>query len=184
MNIRPFFIAAAATTFALGASAQTLKPGLWDVSNKLQSSSGEMEKALAEAQKQLANMPPEQRKMMQDMMAKQGVGMGAGVGGAMTLKVCMTKEMVERNEVAAQEGDCKTTTSARMGNSMKMSVVCTKPPSNGEGQITFVSPDAYTVKMMMNSMAGGKPEKMTMDGSGKWLGSDCGSIKPLVMPKK
>ncbi len=165
------------------ALAQTLKPGLWEISNKMQSSSGEMEKAMADMQKQMAAMPPEQRKMMQDMMAKQGMAMSPGAGGAMAVKMCMTREMVERNELPSQQGDCKTTTSPRAGNTMKLSFVCTQPPSSGEGQVTFVNPEAYTSKMTLKSTVQGKPETMTMDGSGKWLSADCGNIKPIA-PKK
>ncbi|WP_397411035.1 DUF3617 domain-containing protein [Polaromonas sp.] len=165
-------------------AAQSLKPGLWEINNKMQSSSGQMEKSMAEAQKQMAAMPPEQRKMMQDMMAKQGLSMGAGAGGNMAVKICMTKEMAERNELPAQQGDCKTTNSPRSGNTMKMSFACTQPPSSGEGTVTFVSPEAYTMKMTMKSMMQGKPETMTMDGGGKWLSADCGNIKPLAAPKK
>lgn len=164
--------------------AQNLKPGLWEINNKMQSGSGQLEQGMAEMQKQMAAMPPEQRKMMQDMMAKQGVSMGAGAPGSMVAKICMTKEMVERNELQAQQGDCKTTTSPRTGNTMKMSFVCTQPPSSGEGQVTFVSPDAYTMKMAMKTTVQGKPETMTMDGGGKWLSADCGAIKPLAPPKK
>ena len=44
------------------------------------------------------------------MMAKQGVQTGSGSpGGGMSMKICMTREMVERNEIPAQQGDCKTT---------------------------------------------------------------------------
>ncbi|WP_296443218.1 DUF3617 domain-containing protein [Rhodoferax sp. UBA5149] len=167
---------------AMGAAAQTLKPGLWEINNKMSSSSGEMEKTMAEAQKQIASMPPDQRKMVADMMAKQGVGMGAG--GAVMAKVCMTREMVEHNEVATQQGDCRQTSSPRTGNTQKFSFVCTRPPSRGEGQVTFVSPEAYTLKMMFNSTATGKPEKMKMDATGKFLSSDCGTVKPLALPKK
>ncbi|GAB3477566.1 hypothetical protein GCM10011496_34810 [Polaromonas eurypsychrophila] len=28
----------------------------------------------------------------------------------------------------------------------------------------------------------GKPEKMTLDGSGKWLSADCGAVKPMNSP--
>ena len=176
-------ITAALASGALGVAAQTMKPGLWEINNKMTSSSGEMEKAMAEAQKQLASMPPDQRKMMEDMMAKQGVGLGKGAGST-AVKVCMTKEMVERNEVATQQGDCKHTTSPRTGNTMKFSFVCTKPPSNGEGQVTFVSPEAYAMKMTLNTTANGKPEKMNMDATGKFLSAECGAIKPMTMPKK
>ncbi|WP_371816987.1 hypothetical protein [Rhodoferax sp. AJA081-3] len=44
---------------------------------------------------------------------------------------------------------------------MKFSFVCTKPPSSGEGQVTFTSPDAYSMKMTTTSMVRGKPEKWT-----------------------
>ncbi len=168
----------------LGAQAQNLKPGLWEISNKMKSASGEMEKAMADMQKEMAAMTPEQRKMMQDMMAKQGVGMAPGGPGGMNIKVCMTKEMVERNQVAASEGDCKHTSSPRTGNTMKMSFVCSKPPSSGEGQITFISPEAYSSKMTVNTSAGGRNEKFTMDGQGKWLSAECGAIKPLAAQKK
>ena len=167
-----------------GTSAQNLKPGLWEISNKMQSASGEMEKAMADAQKQMAAMPPEQRKMMQDMMAKQGMQMAAGGPAAMGVKVCMTREMVERNEVATSEGDCKSTFAPRVGNSMKVSFVCSKPPSTGEGQVTFAGSEAYTSKMTVNTTVNGKSEKMAIDSEGKWLAAECGSIKPLVTPRK
>lgn len=168
--------------FAGYASAQSMKPGLWEISTQMQGS-GQSADAMAKMQKQMESMPPEQRKMMQDMMAKQGVGMGAGAGTT-TVKICMTKEMVERDDVAAQQGDCKHTVSPRNGNTMKFSFVCTKPPSSGEGQVTFVSPQAYTTKMTLNSTVNGKPEKMKMDATGKFLSAECGNTKPIALPKK
>lgn len=182
-KLHQVLVAAALISGAFCAAAQTLKPGLWEINNKMTSNSGEMEKALAEAQKQLASLPPDQRKMMDGMMAKQGVGMGAGLG-ATAVKICMTQEMVQRNEVAAQQGDCKHTSSPRSGNTMKFSFVCAQPPSSGEGQVTFISPEAYTMKMTLNTTAQGKPEKMTMDASAKFLSTECGNIKPLASPQK
>ena len=176
--------ALAAATFAVTASAQNMKPGLWEITNNMKSGSGEMEKAQAKMQQQMASMPPEQRKMMEKTMAEHGVKMGAGGPGGMTVKTCMTKEMVERNEMPTQKGDCKTTKQERSGNTMKMAFTCTTPPSSGEGQFTFQSSEAYTMKMAIKSTVDGKPETMNMDASGKWLGSDCGSIKPMRPPTK
>jgi hypothetical protein len=178
-----FPVALAVVSSCLSAQAQTMKPGLWEINQKMQSSSGEMEKGMADMQKQMAAMPAEQRKMMQDMLAKQGVGMGAGPAG-MSIKVCMTREMIERNEIAPQEGDCKSSYAPRVGNTMKMSFVCTKPPSKGEGQVSFVSAEAYTSKMTVTTQSGGRNEQVTMDGQGKWLSAECGAIKPLAAPKK
>ena len=184
MKLHYALAALAAGTFSLSAAAQNLKPGLWEVTNNMKSASGEMEKSRAEAQQQMANMSPEQRKMMEKMMAEHGVKMGSGGPGAMSVKTCMTKEMVERNEIPAQKGDCKTTRQQRSGNTINIAFTCTNPPSSGEGQFNIVSPEAYTMKMVVNSTMQGKPETMNMDSSGKWLGSDCGSIKPMQPPNK
>ena len=167
-----------------GLSAQTIKPGLWEISSQMQGSK-EMNEAMAEARKAMADMPPEQRKMMQDMMAKQGIQMTPGSGAGMAIKLCMTQEMIDRNEVAQhQKGDCTHTNSARSGNTMKFSFVCTQPPSSGEGTVTFNGPDSYSVKMQTASTVRGQTEKMEMQSTGRWLGSDCGNIKPIAIPKK
>lgn len=167
--------------------AQTIKPGLWEFTSQMQDNSGQMAAAMAEAQKQMQSMPPEQRKMMQDMMAKQGLQIGAN-GGGMSVKMCMTQEMVDDNMLTKQRAgdpgsDCTHTSSPRSGNSMKFSYVCTKPPSSGEGLITFTSAEAYSMKMTTTSMVRGKPEKTDMQSTGRWLGSNCGNIKPIVLPK-
>jgi hypothetical protein len=186
--MRTHMLAASASALLLLASplaaAQNLKPGLWEINNKMQSGSGQLEAGMAEMQKQMAAMPPEQRKMMQDMMAKQGVALGAGGPANIVAKICMTKDMVERNELPAQQGDCKSSSSPRSGNTMKMSFVCTQPPTSGEGTVTFLSPEAYSMKMAMKSTVQGKTETMTMDGGGKWLSSDCGAVKPFASPRK
>ena len=175
--------ALAAAMFSATASAQTLKPGLWEVTQSMQGGGGPGEAASAQArmQKELAAMPPEQRKKIEEMMAKQGMKSGAS---GMSTRTCMTKEMVERNEVPAQKGDCKTTKQTKSGNTMKFAYTCANPPSTGEGEYTYMGSEAYKSKMVINTTRGGKPETMTLEGSGKWLGADCGSIKPPAMPQK
>jgi Protein of unknown function (DUF3617) len=164
----------------LPAGAQSLKPGLWEITNRMQGGSVQMESAMSQMQKQMGSMPPEQRKMMEEQMARSGVKMGAaGPAGGMSVQVCMTKEMTEKNEVPAQQGDCKSTSQARSGNTMKMAFSCTNPPSSGEGQVTFASPESYSSKMSINTQVAGKSEKVNMEGSGKWLAADCGKVKPL-----
>ncbi len=178
-------IAVALLGASLGLHAQTMKPGLWEITHKSHMGSPGMNDKMAEMQKQMADLPPDQKKMMQDMMAKQGVQMGAsGPGGGMSVKTCMTKEMIEKNEVPSGQGDCTSTASPRVGNTQKIAFSCTKPPSTGEGQITFSGSEAYAMKMTVNTTVRGKAEKMDMEGSGKWLGADCGDVKPIRVPKK
>jgi len=184
MKLQHAIAALLLVTSAGYACAQNIKPGLWEFTTQMQGGSGQTSDAMAQAQKQMENMPPDQRKMMQDMMAKQGVQMGTGAGGGMSIKVCMTQEMVDRNEVGRQQPGCTHTNSPRVGNTMKFSFVCTKPPSSGEGQVTFTSPEAYSMKMTSTTTVHGRPEKMEMQSSGRRLGSDCGTVKPLALPKK
>ena len=179
MSLRTLPIALFLLAGAAGASAQNMKPGLWEITNNVQSGGKDLTAAMASMQKQLEAMPPEQRKMMQDMMAKQGVQMGSGGANGMSIKMCLSQEMVDRNEVAPmQQGDCTHTTSPRVGGTMKYSFKCTKPVSSGQGEITFSSPEAYAMKMSMTSAE----RKMDMQTNGKWLGANCGDIKPIQVP--
>ncbi len=170
---------------ALPAAAQTMKPGLWEITNKM-GGSGEsgakMAAAMEQMQKQMASMSPEQRKQMEKMMAQQGVGMSPGApGGGMAIRVCITKEMAARNETPAQtQGDCKQEPMQKSGNTTKFKFTCTKPPSSGEGEVTMNNPESYTMKMKMTSQAKGMPEQMTMDAQGKFVSSDCGAVKPIA----
>jgi hypothetical protein len=170
--------AALALAFPVAVSAQTMKPGLWEITHNTRGGGAQAADAQAKMQREMANMPPEQKKMMQEMMAKHGVQMGGGAGGGMSMKTCMTKEMVERNEVPSQKGDCRTTRQQKTGNTMKFTVVCANPPSTGDGQVTFQSPEAYNMKMVVNTTVDGKPQTMNMDSSGKWLSADCGAAAP------
>jgi Protein of unknown function (DUF3617) len=165
------------------AQAQTTKPGLWEVKSKMSSSSNpQLAKQMEEAQKAMANMPPAQRKMMEDMMAKQGVSMSASGDGATVLKLCISPEMAKLPPVQQRQG-CTYNTPARVGNTQKFSFQCSNPAANGEGEVTYSGSDAYNGKMRITTERNGKPETMNMETSGKFLGSDCGDIKPISLPK-
>lgn len=174
-------LAALALATSLPAAAQTLKPGLWEISNKMDNP--EMNQAMADMQKQLAAMPPEQRKQMEAAMAQHGVKMQAGGTGGMVMQMCMTREMIERDDVPMQEG-CKVTRNQRTGNVVKMAFTCTNPPSSGEGQFTYTSAEAYTSQMTARATVQGRTQTTSMNATGKWLKADCGNVKPVAPPKK
>ncbi|MDB5966096.1 MAG: hypothetical protein JWQ72_2596 [Polaromonas sp.] len=182
MRLHTVLLTATLALACASAGAQAMKPGLWEINSKL-GGSPEMDKAMAQMQQQLASMPPAQRKQMEDMMARQGVGMSAGANGGMAAKMCLTKEMADRQQMPMQQqGNCTTSTSDKTASGMKMKFTCTNPPSSGEGQFTFTGDSAYTMKMTVNSSAQGAPRTTTIDASGKWLTADCGSIKPMAIP--
>ena len=55
------FIFATAILMTGSAFAQTIRPGLWQVSNKLRSANAETDQAMSVLLGQLANLPPQQR---------------------------------------------------------------------------------------------------------------------------
>ncbi len=156
--------------------AQTTKPGLWEIQSKV-GGSPEIDQAMAQMQQQMASMPPAQRKMMEDMMAAQGIKMGKG--GGMAIQVCITPEMAARQDMPTQtEGDCTTNITGRTTNSLKLSFVCKNPPSSGEGTYTFRGDTGYDMKMTVKSSEAGKPSTTTVEGQGRWLGANCGNVRP------
>ena len=183
--MKPIRHALPATVLAFScaaAAAQTQAPGLWEHTMAMKPQGGEMDKAMADMQKQLASMPPEQRKQMEQMMAGRGVSMGAQ---GTTVKACITKEQAARPAEPQLTGDCTQKDVQRSANTVKFKFECTKPrASSGEGEWTFVSDKAYTGKMTTLTEVAGKPQPMSMDMSGKWLAADCGDVKPRATPAK
>lgn len=182
MKSKHVLSAAALALAVLSAQAQTQAPGLWEHTISMKSQGGEMEKAMAEMNKEMAAMPPAQRKQMEQMMASRGVGIGAS---GTTVKVCITKEDAARQAEPMVSENCTQQVAQRSGNTVKFKFECSKPqPSSGEGEMTFLSDKAYTGKSTTTSQVNGKPERMSMEMAGKWLAADCGNIKPRPKPAR
>lgn len=168
---------AALALWAATAHAQKITPGLWEHAMTMKSAGGQMEAGMARMQEQMAKMSPEQRKMMEDMMAKNGVGMGAKPN---TIRVCITKEQAAREEVPQHDGRCKQESMERSGNTMRFKFSCASdPPSRGEGEYTFTNDKAYTGRTVIDTTVKGKPERMEMNMTGQWVSADCGSVQPV-----
>ena len=177
-------VAAAVVAAGLSAGeamAQKITPGLWEHSMTMKGGSGEMDAAMAQMKDEMAKMSPEQRKMMQEMMAKQGVSIGAGGPGgqAITAKTCITPEMAARDEMPQQDSNCRQTSKERSGNTLRFKFVCTgDKPATGEGEYTFVNDKQHKGRTVVNTTVKGKPELIEMEHSGKWLAADCGNVAP------
>ena len=179
--IRTLFASALALA-ALHAAAQTQVPGLWEHSFTMKSQDAETDKALADMQKQMAAMAPEQRKQIEQMMSSRGMSMGAQ---GTVLKVCVTKEDVARKAEPQFREGCTQQVVQRTASSMKVKFECPQPqPMSGEGEMSFTSDKAYTGKSTVMSQANGKAQQMTIEMAGKWLAADCGDIKPRSAPAK
>jgi hypothetical protein len=173
---RQTLIFSAFAVAAIAAQAQKLAPGLWDNAITMKSGHPQHQEAMAKAQAALASMPADQRKMMQDMMAKQGVAMGAKPNA---VQVCITPEMAERGELPQKDGRCTHKTLQRSGSTVKYSFTCDgSPPTSGEGEYTLTSDKAYSGRNVITTTVQGKPERMEMTMSGNWVAADCGALKP------
>ena len=168
----------AGACFTPVALAQTIKPGLWEVQTKVEGA--EMSEAMAQMREGMASMSAEERKIMEDMMAKKGMSLTSKAGGGIVAKTCLSKEMVARNQMPIQQqGDCTTTVTEKNSSGMKMRFVCAQPPSTGDGQITYKGDLAYTMKMVIKSTNQGRTETSTVVADGKWISGDCGGLKPM-----
>jgi hypothetical protein len=178
-NIKSFSLVVSGLFISSVALAQSnTKPGLWEITSKMSSPTNpQMAKQMEEAQKMMASMPPAQRKQMEEMMAKQGISMSPAAGGATAMKLCITPEMASRPPVEERQG-C-TYKFSQSGATHNFSFQCTNPQGDGEGQIVFANADNYTGKMRFNSIERGKKESMDLQTTGKFLGANCGAIKPL-----
>ncbi|MDO9092938.1 MAG: DUF3617 domain-containing protein [Rubrivivax sp.] len=164
------------------AQAQQLRPGLWEHQMTMKTGSGELEAAMAQMQAQLAAMPPEKRKQIEEAMKAQGMGTGMpGAGPGMSLKVCLTPEQAARNEVPQSDpdGQCKQTQMSRSGKTVKFKMECTgERKASGEGEFTLISDKEHQGRIRITSARKSRDETMEMQTRARWLAADCGDVKP------
>ncbi|MES2740251.1 MAG: DUF3617 domain-containing protein [Pseudomonadota bacterium] len=168
------FALAALPAAVHAAPGTDMKPGLWEINNKMKAADPQTDQMLAAVLQQLGNMPAEQRKQVEEMAKQNGMSMPkVGPDGGLGITACVTPEMAARKEIpTGQQGDC-TSNNVPVAGGMTMSFRCTNPPSSGEGKLSFINDSAFTMKMNVTSSARGKPEQMTVDTTGKWLSATC-----------
>jgi len=54
---------------------------------------------------------------------------------------------------------------------------------NGEGDVIADSDTSYRAHMKIRSDEQGRNQTMDMDVTGKWLSADCGTVRPLTIPR-
>lgn len=176
-----FVLASLAFAGVTGAQAQKIRPGLWENTVSMKSSGGQVEAAMAQMQQQLASLPPEQRAQVEAMMARQGIGMGAGKPH--TVRSCISPEMAARDQFDTGDGRCKSSGHSRSGNVVRFKFVCQADQhgatGDGEGEFTLVSETENRGKMRINATRQGQTMRMEMDTTSRWLGADCGTLKPI-----
>lgn len=177
MQTAKLILAVAGLCLATSAAAQEIKPGLWEIKHDMQiPGQPDMGQQMAQMQEMLKNLPPEQRKMLE-----QQAGVAFGNNGA--LRICITPEDAKAGAIREghSEGDCTYTRVKRTGNSWQAQMTCKQPPSQGDFKVTLHSPTHYSGTGTLTSKEHGR---MTMKTEAHRVGNDCGTLGSMRQPGK
>jgi hypothetical protein len=113
--------------------------------------------------------------------------MGIAIPGSrpMVSQRCVTPEMAARDEppkVSPGRGDCTIKDFTHSGTSFTANMVCTGEVT-GEGNVHVDYESNASYKGVMDFTGTSRqsgPVKMHNEFAGKWLGDDCGNVKPPV----
>jgi len=184
------------TLAALGSlaalSAQELKfdakPGLWETTVTIEMSGLPAMPTMPQlTPEQLAQMPPEARARLQAMMAARG-----GSPRTSTNKSCVTKEMIDKGMGFGNDNNnaanCTRKVVTNTSSQVALHIECTpeKQDMKVVGDIKVERLDAEHVKYSGTTTMSGAPGSSTagrnvetkINGTSKWLSSDCGDVKP------
>lgn len=146
---------------------EKIKAGLWEMSMK------------TDAMPSMPKLSPGQL----EQMRKMGIQAPQMQGGAMVSKVCITKEMAEREQApgAEKESGCQSKNYQRSGASYSADIFCDGPSLKGEGKVkgVFSGQESFSSTYEFKGTAQGQAVKQRHDSSGKWISADCGDVKPM-----
>jgi len=163
-------VVAMLTALAAAAQSPPIRPGLWEV----QSESASEGKKVAPPAERLQNLPPEARAKMEAMMKQKGIALGPGGVN----RICFTKESIAAGSWQSS-ARCKTDYTVQTSSAWKWQSVCNEPAMRIEGVATFASPESYTVNTSTTLTASGQKRTAQTSVKAKWLGADCGDLKPF-----
>jgi hypothetical protein len=147
-------------------NASPMSPGLWEITIQ------------SDQMRQQPQMSPQQA----EQMRKMGITVPETRNGGMVMKVCYTKELLEKSAIPASqnEHECKPTNMSRNGNSFTSEVVCNGPNMKGTGTSSgTMSNTSYQITTSFTGTMGGQPANHKSQMSGNYLGADCGNVKPI-----
>jgi hypothetical protein len=154
------------------AATLDVKPGLWEVTSQGESSG--MPPIPPQA---LAQMSPQQREQM--MAAMQGAM--ARMNKPNVTQSCITQKMLDRGLDLQRENsdNCKQNVVSSTSRTLDVHVECTGQ-HNASGTLHIDALTSGTFSGTFNLVSTDGTNTMTMKRTmqGKWLGSDCGNVKP------
>ena len=153
-------------------AAGWMRAGLWEMTMK------------SDAMKDMPKMSAEDM----EQIKKMGINIPQMGAGGMVSKVCISKEMAERDQppMGQNESGCQMKNYQRQGNGYSMDMVCDSAQMKGTGTVkgTFSGNERFNSTFDFKGTAGGQPANQHVENSGKWLGADCGNVKSMGDYKK
>lgn len=156
-----------------------MKAGLWEVNILKQVMDGQDMLAqrnamMAQMQRQMANMPPAQRKQMEQMMA------GHAMPASGSQRICVSVAMAKQDKpVMAESQGCEPVKYERSGQKTTFEVHCNSSGQHmaGKGEST-VNGNKVTTRMDMSMNDARGRHAMQTETEMTYLGPDCQGIKP------
>jgi hypothetical protein len=159
-----------------------VKPGLWENTTTSQISGLTMPNMPQLTPEQLAQMPPAARARVEGMMKG-----GAGAPTTNVMKACVTAEQLNHALIDNGDKSCSYKVTGSSSSTQNIHVECTRGNTKSGGDVTLTRIDSEHVKGEANMKAtgdastqGSMAQNMTikLSFSNRWLGSDCGDVKP------
>lgn len=151
---------------ASASAAETMKPGLWEISTRMEGT----------GMPAMPAMPSGQMAKMKEM----GIQMPAmgGQGMTVTVRHCVTREQAEKGVPPQPKNDpqCTQKSVKREGNKVSWSMECSgEHAASGSGSVVFESPERYRGDSVIHMKDSGHGAMtMKQNYSGKWLSAACG----------
>ena len=129
----------------------------------------------------LAKMTPAQRAQIESAMrnARGAAGPKAAKG---VKKICITRETLQRDPSLGMENrpGCRRTVNARTTRSWELQEICNQGGNRQTMHVRYEAANRETITGAVNIVMsdGGREMKMNQVMRGRWLGPDCGSVKP------
>lgn len=167
--------AVAGATLVAAPPVPPLKTGLWEVRTTAKDAAGN--DILPPEQAAMAKMPPEARARMAEMMKARGIPMPDESGA---MKLCLSKELLDsgRFQQMAAETGCTTTYATQTATTWKWHSSCPALHAESDGESVF-TPTTMRSTITSTTSMNGQPRTTTRISSSKWLGADCGDVKPI-----
>ena len=166
---------------AVPALAQPLdvRTGLWEMTTK-RSTTGmpQLPQMPAMSPEMLAQLPPAQRAQIENMM-KTRRNVAPGVNAH---KVCITQASLEKKpDFGPAERDCTRMKDSRTARGWQVQEVCRAGGGKQTMNIRYDVVNRETIKGTVDiaMREGGHNITMKQEMHGRWLGSDCGDVKPV-----